>query len=107
MLLAVLRNREGQALDVRGLGLVFAKLLVAAIAAAWAVAGTLPLLFGVPDAGPDPLTLGGKVWVLAQLVTGTLIGGATYALVTWLLGVRELRTILSILADLIRRRGRS
>ena len=63
--------------------------------------------YGAPASGPDAVTLGGKALVFAQLVVGTVVGGATYALVTWLLGVRELRTIVAILADLIRRRGRS
>jgi putative peptidoglycan lipid II flippase len=106
VLLVVLRRREGPALDVEALGVVLVKLLAAAIAAAAAAAGVLSLL-GAPASGTDAVTLGGKALVFAQLVVGTVVGGATYALVTWLLGVRELRTIVAILADLIRRRGRS
>ena len=83
------------------------KLLVAALAAAAAAAAVVFSLLGAPASGPDAVTLGGKALVFAQLVVGTVVGGATYALVTWLLGVRELRTIVAILADLIRRRGRS
>ena len=107
VLLVVLRRREGPALDLAALGAVFAKLLLAAIAGAAVAAVALPILFGTPrtaggaDAGLD------KVAALAQAVVGTVLGGGTYVLVTWLLGVRELRTILTILADLIRRRGRS
>jgi putative peptidoglycan lipid II flippase len=108
VLLIVLRRREGPALDLGALASVFARLLVAAVAAAAVAALVLPILFGFPNlgAGTDS-SLGAKLWVLAQAVTGTILGGATYALVTWVLGVRELRTIVSILSDLIRRRGRS
>jgi len=60
----------------------------------------------VPD-GADLSSLTAKAGLLAQAIIVTLAGGAAYAAVSWVLGVRELRTIVAILADLIRRRGRS
>jgi putative peptidoglycan lipid II flippase len=109
VLLAVLRRREGPALDVVALGTFLVRILAASVLAAAVGAVALSLLFGGTTnfgAGTDA-SLGAKVWVLAQAVVGTAVGGATYALATWVLGIRELRTIVSILADLIRRRGRS
>ncbi|HEX6132013.1 MAG TPA: murein biosynthesis integral membrane protein MurJ, partial [Actinomycetota bacterium] len=108
VLLVVLRRREGPALDLGALASFLARVGIAAIAAGAAAAILLPFLFGLPNlgAGTDA-SLGAKLWILAQAVAGTLVGGAVYAAVTWLLGVRELRTIVSILVDLIRRRDRS
>ncbi len=108
LLLLVLRRREGPALDLGALVSVLLRLLVAAIAAgavAWLV---LQEVFGGPDVGAaTDAGLGAKVWIFAHAVVATLAGAATYAGATWLLGVRELRTIVSILVDIARRRGRS
>ena len=108
VLLLVLRRREGPAVDLRALASVLLRLLVAAVAAGAVAALVLQEVFGGPGIGAATDTgLGEKVWIFAQAVVATLAGGATYAIVTWLLGVRELRTITSILGDIARRRGRS
>jgi putative peptidoglycan lipid II flippase len=108
VLLLVLRRREGPGLDLGSLAAFLVRVGAAAVLAGAATAVVLPALFGVPNLGlSTDSSLGAKVGVLAQAVVGTLVGGATYALVTWVLGVRELRTIVSILADIARRRGRS
>ena len=95
-------------LDLRALGTFLVRIAIAAALAGAVAAVVVGLLFGVPDlgAGVDD-SPGSKVRALAQGVVGTLVGGAAYAAATWLLGIRELRTIVAILADLIRRRGRS
>ena len=108
LLLLVLRRREGPALDLGSLASAWLRMGIGAGLAGGAAATAISVLFGAANlgAGTDA-TLATKLWVLAQAVTGTLVGAATYTLVTWVLGVRELRTIVSILADLLRRRGRS
>jgi putative peptidoglycan lipid II flippase len=108
VLLVVLRRREGPALDLAGLAGFVLRVAVAAVAAGAAAAVVLPVLFGVPEAGAGTdASIGAKLWVLSQAVVGTLVGGAVYVAMSWVLGVRELRTIVSIIADLIRRRGAS
>ena len=108
LLLIVLRRREGSSLDLAALGAVLLRLLVAAVAAGALAAVTISFLFGASNLGLGAdSSLAAKLGLLAQAVIGTLVGGATYALVTWVLGVRELRTIVSILMDIVRRRGRS
>ena len=108
LLLLVLRRREGPALDLAGLGLFLVRTAIAAGLAGIVAAVVLSSLFGVPNLAPvTDSSIAAKFGVFVQAIIGTLAGGATYALVTWILGVRELRTITSILADIARRRGRS
>ena len=108
VLLLVLRRREGPALHLGALATALLPMAIGAAAAGAAAAIVIPLVFGVPNLGAGTDTsLAAKAWLLVQAVVGTLVGGAAYGLVTWVLGVRELRTIVAILADLIRRRGRS
>lgn len=107
VLLVVLRRREGAALDLAALGAFLARIAVAAALAGIAAAVVLPPLFGSNLGAGTDAGGAGKVSVFLQAVVGTLAGGATYALITWVLGVRELRTIVSILTDLLRRRGRT
>ncbi len=107
LLLLVLRRREGPALDLGGLVSGLVRILLGAVAAGVLGYLVLQALAGLVPAGSDLGGLGAKVALLVQAFAVTIAGGATFALVTWVLGVRELRTIVSILADLIRRRGRS
>ena len=107
LLLVVLRRREGPALHLGALASALLRILSGAIAAAAVAYVVLQALGGLAPAGTNLEGLGAKAALLVQAVVVTLAGGATYALMTWALGVRELRTITSILADLIRRRGRS
>jgi putative peptidoglycan lipid II flippase len=107
LLLLVLRRREGAALDLGALASVLLRIATGAVVAgavAWLVLGAIE---GALPAGADLEDVAGKAVVLVQAIVATLAGSAAYAAVTLLLGVRELRTIVSILADLIRRRGRS
>ncbi|HET9851491.1 MAG TPA: lipid II flippase MurJ, partial [Candidatus Limnocylindrales bacterium] len=109
LLLAVLRRREGPGLDLGALASVLARIFVAAVVAGgvgYVVLQSVGAL--VPGgAGADLSSLAAKAGLLAQSVIVTVAGGAAYAAVSWVLGVRELRTIVAILADLIRRRGAS
>ncbi len=107
VLLVVLRRREGSAFDVRDVATVLVKILVGAVAAGASGFVALGFLTGVLPVGPDRDGLGAKAVILLHSIGVTLAGGAVFAAVTWVLGVRELRTIVSILADLVRRRGRS
>jgi peptidoglycan biosynthesis protein MviN/MurJ (putative lipid II flippase) len=109
LLLAVLRRREGAGLDLGALASVLARILVAAVVAGGVGYVVLQSLGALVPGGADAdlSSLAAKAGLLAQAVIVTLAGGAAYAAVSWVLGVRELRTIVSILADLIRRRGRS
>lgn len=107
LLLVVLRRREGPALDLGALASALLRILLGAIAAGAVAYLVLQALGGLVPAGTNLEGLSAKAALLIQAVVVTLGGGATYALATWALGVRELRTITSILADLIRRRGRS
>jgi putative peptidoglycan lipid II flippase len=107
VLLVVLRRREGPALDLGALASVLLRIAVASAVAglvAWLVLGVVQ---AVIPAGPDLRGVAAKLAILLQAVVVTLAGGAVFAAVTLVLGVRELRTIASILVDLIRRRGRS
>jgi hypothetical protein len=103
----VLRRREGPALDLAALASGLSRILLGAIAAGVVGYVVLQAVAGLVPAGADLAGLGAKAALLVQAIVVTAAGGATYTLVTWILGVRELRTITSILADLIRRRGRS
>ncbi|HXG25506.1 MAG TPA: murein biosynthesis integral membrane protein MurJ [Candidatus Binatia bacterium] len=107
VLLLLLRRREGLALELGGLASALLRMSVAAAAAGLVAATALVFLFGDPDVAGLDDGIGSKLWLLVQAVVVTAIGGAVYALATWLLGVRELRTILSILVDLLRRGGRA
>jgi putative peptidoglycan lipid II flippase len=107
LLLVVLRRREGSALDVSALASALLGILLGAVAAGAVAFVVVQALGGLVPTGADLAGLGAKLAILVQAIVVTLAGGATYALVTWILGVRELRTISAILADLIRRRGRS
>ncbi len=87
VLVLVLRRREGPALDLRALASALLRMTIAAALAAAAAAVAVSVLFGVPNLGAGlDTSVGAKAWVLAQAVVGTLVGGATYALVTWVLG---------------------
>jgi hypothetical protein len=71
---------------------------------AWLALGAVERL--IPTGG-DVTGVGAKIALLAEAVLVTLVGGAAYAGAALLLGVGELRTIASILVDLIPRRGRT
>ena len=107
LLVLVLRRREGPALGLGALASALFRILLGAIAAGAVAAIVLQALGGLVPAGTNLEGLGAKAALFVQAVVVTVAGGATYAVATWALGVRELRTISSILADLIRRRGRS
>jgi putative peptidoglycan lipid II flippase len=107
VLLVVLRRREGPAFDLGALGSWALRIATAAVVAgvvAWLALGGIQ---GLVPADEDLTGLSGKAAVLLHAVVATLAGAAAYTAVTLALGVRELRTIASILVDLIRRRGRS
>ncbi len=107
LLLLVLRRREGPALDLGALVSALVRILLGAVAAGVVGYVVLQALADLVPVGSDLEGLGAKAALLVQSIAVTIAGGAAFALVTWALGVRELRTIVSILADLIRRRGRS
>ena len=107
LLLVVLRRREGPALDLTSVVSVVGRILVAAVVAGVVAALALGALQGLLPCGGAVDGLAAKGIVLLVAIVVTLVGAAAYAAVTLALGVRELRTIASILVDLIRRRGRS
>ncbi|HYK95861.1 MAG TPA: murein biosynthesis integral membrane protein MurJ [Candidatus Dormibacteraeota bacterium] len=103
-------RRSEPAFDIAGVASVLARCLVAA-----AVAAAVAFVVLQATAGPSPLgnpPLGGhpgqpKVEVLIQAIVATAAGGAAYVAVAALLRVRELNTLVAIVVDLVRRRGRA
>ena len=95
-LVAVLRRRH-PAFDVRAIGEAFVRSGVAAAgagAAAFAVFGLVePAVAGAPD----------KVADLVLLVAASAAGGAVFVAISAALRIPELRTIVSVMADLVRR----
>lgn len=106
VLLVWLRRRE-PTLDVAGLASVVLRCLVAA-----AVGGLVAYVV-VKVAGPyleveaSIGTVGEKVRIVALAGLSTIAGVAAYIGVAALLRVRELNTLVAIVADLARRRGKS
>ena len=56
-----------------------------------------------PAAGADPA----KIVLLAEAVAGTVVGGLAFLAVALALRIPELPSIVRIMVDLVRRRGRS
>lgn len=108
-LLVWLKRRE-PTFDLAGLASVAARCLLAA-----AVAGVVAFL--VVDVLALPTPVGGgfggltglpeKLQALFEAVLATLAGGAAYIATAAALRIRELPTIVAIVVDLVRRRGRS
>ena len=107
VLVFALRRREGPALQLEPLAGVLLRILAAAVVAGVVGYLVLQAVSAAIPAGPDVESLGAKAAILVQAVVVTLAGAAAYAAVAFALGVRELRTIVAILADLASRRGRS
>jgi putative peptidoglycan lipid II flippase len=109
VLLVWLRRRE-PAFDVAGVGSVVLRCLIAAAAAAAVAYLVLHAIapsqgLGSPPRGSD---LGeGKPEVLVDAVITTVAGTVVYVAAAAVLRVRELNTLVAIVADLVRRRGRA
>jgi putative peptidoglycan lipid II flippase len=100
-LLAALLTRRLHGAGMGHVLVVMARTLPAALAAGavgWAVSEALLAAWGV-----DP----GVVVLLARLAIVTTAGGAAFLAVSAILRIDELRTILGIVVDLVRRRGRA
>ena len=100
LLLVVLRRRES-GLDVAGILSVGLRSLLAAGAAAVVAIGVVVLL------GGNEAIDRGKLFVLFQAGLATLLGGLTYLGIALALRIPELPSMISIVTDLARRRGRS
>ncbi len=96
VLLIVLRRRE-PGLDVGGILSVGARSLLAAV-----VAGGVAFGVAVALIGPTP---GDKVSFLLGSIAAALAGGAVYVAVAFALRIPELRALLAILRDVVRRRA--
>ena len=99
--LALLLGRRVPDLGLRHVIVVMAKSLVASVvgaAAAWAV---YQLLLGAW--GPQPSFF----ILLIRLVAVTAAGGAVFLGASWVLRIDEQRTILGLVVDLLRRKGRA
>jgi putative peptidoglycan lipid II flippase len=105
VLLVWLKRRE-PALDLAGLASVVIRCLIAAVAAAAVAYLVLQVVAPVAPVAADP-DAAGKVQVFVQALLATLAGGAAYLALTAVLRIRELNTMVSIIVDLVRRRGRS
>jgi putative peptidoglycan lipid II flippase len=106
VLLLWLKRRE-PTLDLAGLASVVVRCLIAAGVAAVVALVVLSVLNLPTPVGADPSSLAGKGLVFIEAVLATLAGGAAYLAVAAALRVRELKTMLAIVLDLVRRRGRS
>jgi putative peptidoglycan lipid II flippase len=106
VLLVWLRRRE-PTLDLVGLFSVVLRCLIAAAVGAYAAHLALDVMAGFlpPEDGLD--TISEKVRILLHAGAATIAGSLVYALVAALLRVRELNTIVAILVDLVRRRGKA
>jgi putative peptidoglycan lipid II flippase len=99
--LAVLMRRRVPNLEFRHVLLVAGKTLVVSVAgglAAWFVYSTL-----LGAWGEDP----GVLLLLVRATAATLAGGAVILLGAFALRIEELRTIVGIVVDLLRRKGRA
>jgi putative peptidoglycan lipid II flippase len=106
-LLFWLRRRE-PTFDLASLASVVARCVIAAAAAGAVAFIVLTVATGgdhLVDASVDLLS--GKVGIFLISTAVTLAGGAAYLVVAALLRVQELNTLVSIVVDLIRRRGRA
>ena len=81
--------------------------MVAAGVAAFVAFAVLSVLDLPTPVGVDPSVLATKGQVLIEAVLATIAGGAAYLAVAAALRVHELNTMLAIVLDLVRRRGRS
>ena len=100
LLLVVLRRRE-PGLDVPGILSVGLRSLLAAVTAAGVAIGVVVVL-----GGNDAIDRG-KLFVLFQAGLATLLGGVAYLGIALALRIPELPSMISIVTDLARRRGRS
>ncbi|HEY7737374.1 MAG TPA: murein biosynthesis integral membrane protein MurJ [Candidatus Limnocylindrales bacterium] len=101
LVLVGLLARRIEGLELRGLARA---LLEAALAAAIGAAAAVALLGLVrPGAGTDS----SKVVLLGEAVAGTAVGGLAFLAVALALRIPELPSIVSVMVDLARRRGRS
>ena len=105
-LLVWLRRREPE-FDVAGLSSVVLRCLVAAAACALVASITLNALSSDPTVVVALNRISVKVGLVAISGVVTIAGGLAYVLVSALLRVRELNTLLAIVADLVRRRGKA
>ena len=99
--------RREPTFDLAGLASVALRCLVGSVLAAGAALLVLEASLTFGPFLDDADTLAGKVALLGVAAAATLAGAAVYAAVTWMLRVRELRTLLGITMDLVRRRGRA
>ena len=106
VLLLWLKRRE-PTLDLAGLASVVVRCLVAAAVAAFVAYATLSMLDLPTPVGTDANVLASKLQLFIEAVAATLAGGAAYLAVAAVLRVRELNTMVAIVLDLVRRRGRS
>jgi putative peptidoglycan lipid II flippase len=101
LVLVGLLARRVEGLELGGLLRTLLESTLASVAAAVAATGILGLVR--PAAGPDP----SKLVLLAEAVAGTAAGGLAFLAVALALRIPELPSIVSVVVDLVRRRGRS
>jgi putative peptidoglycan lipid II flippase len=98
-LLWMLRRREA-GFDLGGIASVTIRAAIGSVAAAGAALLVLEAWSAVPGSG------GGKVALLLDAALATIAGGLAYAGVALVLRIPELPSIVAIMLDLVRRRGR-
>jgi putative peptidoglycan lipid II flippase len=100
VLVAILDRRLG-GIDLGALAAIF---LTAGIATAFAIAAALGVqVLLEPVVGPGT----GTLTLLAAAGTATFAGGLAFVAVAFALRIPELPTIVGVMVDLVRRRGRS
>ena len=101
LLLIWLLARREPALDLTGIASVGLRSLVAAAAAAGIAWAAVQGLSGV--VGADP----GKLVVLLETIGVTAVAGLAYVAIAFVLRIPELPAMVSVVADLVQRRGRA
>jgi putative peptidoglycan lipid II flippase len=99
LVLVWLLYRREPAFDVLGIVSVTLQSAVAAALAGGVAFGLVQLLAGVLAPG--------KVGLLIEAGAATIVGGLAYLAAAYVMRIPELPSILGIMADLVRRRGRS
>ena len=100
VLLWILSRRE-RGLDVYGVVSVFLRSLIASGAAAGVAIVAATVVQGAGTFEP------GKLLDLVEAILATILGGVTYVLVALALRIPELRSMIAIVGDVARRRGRA
>jgi len=109
LVLVWLLARKEPGLDIASMAGVAIRSGIAAVAAAavaYAVLLGLEGLGGATTVGGEPIAPG-RLVLLGQVVLTTISGGLAYVGIAYAMRIPELPSMLGIVADLVRRRGRS